>query len=510
MKRLGLILILLPIVSAADVVVPIDAVENNVNIRKSPEAGADIVGRLPRNEWLTLTERVPGWHGVELPDGATGYISADWTRVLDEAPATARQADPRLAVSDSATVNDEDGTEAGPPPEADAVDESAVQVATDDEAAEADTGDEPAQTADAVARDDSPDTEAVAESGLVDTGGRAPIGAAVETVGAAAVVEESVEDVDASSARPADESDNGSDDGLVESPVVGADEPEAPASSPTSAPVTVAGATESPRRPIGSETSPAPSEPDRTVAAAPAVAGVPTSEAETEQARVAPVPTSAALTDVEGRVDFLMKFTAPTVGGTSQVFDDGNFVGIGTTDPKQRLEVNGNIQINEQNSSVAGLLITQSGGETGYIMHNRASKLTIGAGSVDRITIDRDGNVGFGVNRPANPIELPSGAHVTRGGVWTNSSSRARKENIHDLSADEAIATLGGLEPVHFNYRDDRDEHYVGFIAEDVPELVATGDREGLSAMDIVAVLTKVVQEQQKQIEALEAKLDQR
>jgi len=43
-----------------------------------------------------------------------------------------------------------------------------------------------------------------------------------------------------------------------------------------------------------------------------------------------------------------------------------------------------------------------------------------------------------------------------------------------------------------------------------VPELVATSDREGLSTMDIVAVLTKVVQEQQKKIEALEAKLDQR
>ncbi len=48
----------------------------------------------------------------------------------------------------------------------------------------------------------------------------------------------------------------------------------------------------------------------------------------------------------------------------------------------------------------------------------------------------------------------------------------------------------------------------MGFIAEDVPELVATSDRQGLSAMDIVAVLTKVVQEQQQKIEQLEARLD--
>ena len=64
MKRLGLILMMLPIVSVADVVVPIDAVQNNVNIRKSPETGSDIVGRLPRGEWLTLTESVQGWYGV--------------------------------------------------------------------------------------------------------------------------------------------------------------------------------------------------------------------------------------------------------------------------------------------------------------------------------------------------------------------------------------------------------------------------------------------------------------
>jgi len=42
-----------------------------------------------------------------------------------------------------------------------------------------------------------------------------------------------------------------------------------------------------------------------------------------------------------------------------------------------------------------------------------------------------------------------------------------------------------------------------------VPELVATADRKGLSAMDIVAVLTKVIQAQQQQIEALEARLEE-
>ena len=212
---------------------------------------------------------------------------------------------------------------------------------------------------------------------------------------------------------------------------------------------------------------------------------------------------------IKGTPGYLVKFKEATVGAASQIYDNGNQVGIGTTEPKQRLEVNGNIQIHEQNSSVAGLMITQSSGETGYIMHNRASTLTIGAGSVDRMTIDGDGNVGIGVTRPRQPLEMASGAHATAGGVWTNSSSREKKENITELSVEEALAALAGLKPVQFNYRNEAGESYVGFIAEDVPELVATGDREGLSAMDIVAVLTRVIQAQQQKIEELEARIEQ-
>ncbi|MDJ0940600.1 MAG: tail fiber domain-containing protein [Woeseiaceae bacterium] len=217
---------------------------------------------------------------------------------------------------------------------------------------------------------------------------------------------------------------------------------------------------------------------------------------------------SAAGVALKGTQNHLIRFKDSGVGVNSQIFDDGNFVGIGTTDPKQRLEVNGSIQIHEQNSSVAGLMITQSSGDTGYVLHNRASTLTIGAGSVDRITIDRHGNVGFSVERPSHPVEMASGAHVTAGGVWTNSSSRERKRDVASLDVDEALAALATLEPVTFRYVNDADEMYVGFIAEDVPELVAMRDRSSLSAMDVVAVLTKVVQDQQQRIAELEARLD--
>ena len=67
---------------------------------------------------------------------------------------------------------------------------------------------------------------------------------------------------------------------------------------------------------------------------------------------------------------------------------------------------------------------------------------------------------------------------------------------------DDALAALGALRPVTFTYVDG-DEARAGFIAEEMPDLLATGDRTSLSPMEIVAVLAQVVKAQQRQIHEL-------
>jgi hypothetical protein len=101
---------------------------------------------------------------------------------------------------------------------------------------------------------------------------------------------------------------------------------------------------------------------------------------------------------------------------------------------------------------------------------------------------------------------MASGARVTTGGVWTNASSREYKDKIEALATEEALDTLKELNPVKFAYKKDMTEKHVGFISEDVPDLIATKDRKGLSPMDIVAVLTKVVQDLKAENEGLKAK----
>ncbi|HLP46758.1 MAG TPA: tail fiber domain-containing protein, partial [Candidatus Kapabacteria bacterium] len=106
-----------------------------------------------------------------------------------------------------------------------------------------------------------------------------------------------------------------------------------------------------------------------------------------------------------------------------------------------------------------------------------------------------NGYLGVGRQAPYYPLHMASGAYCSAGGTWTNASSRELKENIQDLSIGEAVETLTRLNPVKYNYKVDKADKHVGFIAEDVPDLVATTDRKGLSPMDITAVLTRVVQE---------------
>ncbi len=427
---LGLFILALPLLAGADVVVPVDEVGTYVKIRKTPDAGAEAVSRLHKSKPRQLVETIPGWHGVELDDGSTGYVSSDWSVVIEDAGA-AVETDAADAVT-----------------EAEEVGESVTEEAT-------------------------PAEQPQAEEALVE-----------------AVAEPEVEPVVDADVEPEPVADE-----IPPQPEEPAPEPEVVAETEAAAATSMVVAAPGSQGPPGPPGPPGPSGP-------PGPPGPPGSSGSAASSG------SASEAELRGAENFLVKFRKPTVGGTSQIWDDGNFVGIGTTEPKQRLEVNGSIQIHEQNSSVAGLMITQSSGDTGYILHNRASTLTIGAGSIDRITIDREGNVGFGVERPTHPVQMASGAYVSAGGVWTNSSSRDRKKDIESLTVEDALAALAQLEPVQFNYRNDDTESYVGFIAEDVPALVASSDRQSLSTMDIVAVLTKVIQAQQAKIEELERRVD--
>jgi hypothetical protein len=169
-----------------------------------------------------------------------------------------------------------------------------------------------------------------------------------------------------------------------------------------------------------------------------------------------------------------------------------------------RTGVNNVLSVTRTDGATFKLSAMGASGQLGTVSSHPVNLMT---NNVKRLTVAVSGNVGIGVTQPSYPLHMASGAHCTAGGVWTNASSLALKENIAVLGVDEAAAALRTLNPVKYNYKADASEKYVGFIAEEVPELVAQNDRNGLSPMDIVAVLTRVVQEQQREIAQLKEEM---
>jgi len=130
-------------------------------------------------------------------------------------------------------------------------------------------------------------------------------------------------------------------------------------------------------------------------------------------------------------------------------------------------------------------------------------------GDITRLTIGPTGNVAIGMDTTlaSHLIQLDGGAYCD-GGAWVTGSSRELKKNIESISYSEALQTVMQLDPVSYNYKKTPAEKHIGFIAEDVPDMVAVNSRKGLETMDFVAVLTKVVQEQQKAIAHLQLELE--
>ena len=76
------------------------------------------------------------------------------------------------------------------------------------------------------------------------------------------------------------------------------------------------------------------------------------------------------------------------------------------------------------------------------------------------------------------------------------------------MSEVVALKIIYGLNPVGFNYREWPNESArLGFIAEDVPDEVASDDHKAIRPDSILTALTKVVQCQQLHIERLETRL---
>ena len=189
-------------------------------------------------------------------------------------------------------------------------------------------------------------------------------------------------------------------------------------------------------------------------------------------------------------------------------------VGIGTTTPYTTLTVGSTDATARITAGGPNTHLTlASAGPNGDIYLNAGGVASGNYSTSTRLSVGADGNVGIGTTTPSHPLQMGSGAHVTTAGVWTNASDARLKTNI--VNTNYGLQTVMQLRPVNYTMVKGG-EAQVGFLAQEVqkivPEVVSgtegdisKGETLGLSYGNLVPVLTKAIQEQQAEIEALKA-----
>ncbi len=214
------------------------------------------------------------------------------------------------------------------------------------------------------------------------------------------------------------------------------------------------------------------------------------------------------------------------------VKQDGN-VGIGTTSPSYKLEIasGDNAAIRLGPNSLGRSLLLGGWNDTDFTearIQSSNGNLHLDAQGVlggiylnhyhsgDVYLVVGGGNVGIGTTN------LGSYRLSVNGNVFCNSLTQASDIRFKSdvISIDNGLEKVMQLRPVTFNWKQDEfpdinfdDRNHVGFIAQEVelvvPQVVSTAGDEmqtkSIAYSDLVPVLTKAIQEQQAEIEALKA-----
>ncbi|MDP2937779.1 MAG: tail fiber domain-containing protein, partial [Candidatus Omnitrophota bacterium] len=121
------------------------------------------------------------------------------------------------------------------------------------------------------------------------------------------------------------------------------------------------------------------------------------------------------------------------------------------------------------------------------------------------------GSVGIGTASPGAYKCYINGTGYLNAAAWVYASDMRLKENVSYIQS--GLNVIEHLKPVKFDYING-DKKQVGFIAQEVQEIlpdIVTEGTDGMLGMktdSIIPYLVKAIQEQQKEIEALKAKLN--
>jgi hypothetical protein len=215
---------------------------------------------------------------------------------------------------------------------------------------------------------------------------------------------------------------------------------------------------------------------------------------------------------------------APLSGSGITITEEGN-VGVGTSIPASKLDINfgamGSVRAGTPSGRGAGWIFISPDGHRRDIVGD-VDGLYIGAGAgtggtTPALLVSESGNVGIGnTGVPTNILTISqTSATDPIADAWTTYSSRRWKTNIETI--EDAIEKVKRLRGVSYD-RAANGKREIGVIAEEVgeviPEVVAF-EKNGTDAQSVdygrlVAVLIEAVKAQQREIDGLKARMEER
>ncbi len=202
--------------------------------------------------------------------------------------------------------------------------------------------------------------------------------------------------------------------------------------------------------------------------------------------------------------------------GDNLVNTNSGNVGIGTSTPGQRLDVNGGLQFKDHlvfNSS-NGVINFGPGGD--LLMRSLSTQGNITT-YTDRMVVMGNGNVGIGTSTPSQRLSVTGNICYT--GTIGACSDRRYKTDFTPLSG--SLAKVGLLNGLYYNWRTEEfpekqfsADRQLGFVAQDIealfPEVVLT-DAQGYKSVDygrLTPVLVEAIKELNMIVEKQQATIN--
>jgi hypothetical protein len=218
------------------------------------------------------------------------------------------------------------------------------------------------------------------------------------------------------------------------------------------------------------------------------------------------------------------------------IISDNGYVGIGTTIPHQKLEINGNLCFQTGNDRYIGLADATKTLNIGpiYSTSTQPWGVLVRAHGYIAMRIDGDvskgihmnssGYVGFGLTNPVYRIDLPNSNSYSgkaRAYQWVTYSDERVKTDA--VSLTYGLREVMMLQPKRYNHHSSSFEkgdlqlmsekdNTIGLFAQEVYEIIPEAavkpenDKEQLWGLDyqkLIPVLVKAIQEQQEQVKQL-------